>query len=98
MGLVRKVFLFYRDGFRAMVLGRTLWKIIIIKLVVMFGILKFFFFPDYLQTNFSTDRDRADHVLEMISRPASAGQGSVNEAVVALTVVPPSLQSQTPRR
>lgn len=98
MAPLRRVLHFYRDGFRSMVLGRTLWKIIIIKLVVMFGILKLFFFPDYLQTNFSTDRDRADHVLEMISRPVSIGSGATNEAVAALAVAPQTLQSQTPRR
>lgn len=98
MSLLRKVFHFYRDGFRSMVVGRTLWKIIIIKLVVMFGILKLFFFPDYLQTNFSTDRDRADHVLDMISRPVPVGDGSANEAVAALISVVPPFQSQTPRR
>ena len=57
------IFRFYRDGFRSMVIGRTLWKIIVIKLIVMFAVLKIFFFPDYLQTNFSTDQQRADHVL-----------------------------------
>jgi len=64
-----RVLEFYVSGFRSMVLGRTLWKIVIIKLVVMFGVLKFFFFPDYLQTNFSNDRQRADHVLESITGP-----------------------------
>jgi len=98
MAPFRKVFHFYRDGFRSMVLGRTLWKIIIIKLVVMFGILKLFFFPDYLQTNFSTDRDRADHVLEMICRPVPVGHGAEDEAVAAPLAAPPALQSQTPRR
>ena len=97
MALLHRVYYFYRDGFRSMVLGRTLWKIIIIKLVVMFGILKLFFFPDYLQTNFSTDRARADHVLDLISRPASVKDESGNEAA-ALIVEPPVLQSQITRR
>ncbi|MFV0439161.1 MAG: DUF4492 domain-containing protein [Desulfopila sp.] len=67
---VKRVYGFYRDGFRRMTLGRTLWKIIIIKLVVMFGILKLFFFPNYLNTNFETDKQRADHVIENITSPA----------------------------
>lgn len=61
------IFRFYQDGFRAMMLGRTLWKIIIIKLVVMFGILKLFFFPDFLQTTYANDSERADHVLHEIT-------------------------------
>lgn len=43
------VWQFYRDGFRSMKLGRTLWLIILIKLFVMFFILRLFFFPDFLK-------------------------------------------------
>lgn len=32
-----------------MTLGRTLWCIILIKLFIMFAVLKVFFFPSYLQ-------------------------------------------------
>ncbi|MDD2581020.1 MAG: DUF4492 domain-containing protein [Desulfuromonadaceae bacterium] len=63
----RQLYLFYREGFRSMVIGRTLWKIIIIKLFILFAVLKFFFFPNYLKENFSTDRDRAGHVLENLT-------------------------------
>lgn len=65
-----RVFRFYRDGFRSMTVGKTLWKIIIVKLIVMFAVLKIFFFPDFLATNFSTDEQRADHVIEQITKPA----------------------------
>lgn len=65
--LAKRVFGFYRDGFRRMTVGRTLWKIIIIKLIVMFGVLKLFFFPNYLKTNFETDELRADYVLEQLT-------------------------------
>lgn len=61
---------FYRDGFSSIALGTTLRKIILIKLLVRFDVLKLFFFPGYLSTNFSTDEQRADHVLEQIIKPA----------------------------
>jgi hypothetical protein len=32
----------------------------------MFAILKLFFFPNFLQTNFSTDEERSDYVLEQL--------------------------------
>ena len=64
------IFQFYLDGFRSMTVGRTLWKIILVKLFVMFFILKLFFFPNYLNTHFETDEQRADHVLDMITQPA----------------------------
>ncbi|MHB8123693.1 MAG: DUF4492 domain-containing protein [Desulfuromonadaceae bacterium] len=63
----KQLYLFYREGFRSMVVGRTLWKIIILKLFIMFAVLKIFFFPNYLKTNFSTERDRAGHVLENLT-------------------------------
>ena len=44
-----KVYDLYADGFRHMTLGRTLWTIIIIKLVVIFAILKVFFFPNFIK-------------------------------------------------
>lgn len=70
--LAKQLYLFYRDGFRAMVVGRTLWKIIAIKLFIMFAVLKLFFFPNYLNTNFTTENDRAGHVLENLTRSQSA--------------------------
>lgn len=61
-----RLYTFYRDGFRRMTLGRTLWKIIIIKLIVMFAVLKLFFFPDFLSTEFVNDQQRADHVFQQM--------------------------------
>ena len=69
--MFKRVFSFYYDGFRAMVVGRTLWKLIFIKLFIMFAILKTFFFPDFLATNFSTDAERADHVLQNLTQVAT---------------------------
>ena len=57
---------FYLDGFRRMTVGKTLWKVIIIKLIVMFAILKLFFFPNFLAENFQNDQQRADHVFQQL--------------------------------
>ncbi len=67
----KKVFGFYREGFARMTVGKTLWKIIIIKLLIMFAVLKLFFFPNFLKTNFETDKQRGDHVLEQLTRQVS---------------------------
>ncbi|MCI0522791.1 MAG: DUF4492 domain-containing protein [Bacteroidales bacterium] len=59
---------FYLDGFRTMSWwGRRAWLIIFIKLGIMFLILKLFFFPDFLKTNFSSDRERSDYVIEQLT-------------------------------
>ena len=70
--LPKQLYLFYRDGFRSMVLGRTLWKVLAIKLFIIFAVLKLFFFPNYLNNNFSTEHDRASHVLDNLTRTPSA--------------------------
>ena len=66
--IMKSIYTFYRDGFRNMVLGKKLWAIILIKLFIMFFILKLFFFPDYLNTNFVSDKEKGDYVLEQITR------------------------------
>jgi hypothetical protein len=60
---------FYVDGFRRMTVGRSLWKLIIIKIFIIFGIIKLFFFPNFLQTRFNNDNERAAYVMESLSRP-----------------------------
>lgn len=45
---IKKIFRFYLDGFRSMTVGKTLWAIILVKLFILFAILKVFFFPDFL--------------------------------------------------
>ncbi len=47
--LLVRIAKFYLEGFRSMTLGRTLWCIILLKLFIMFAVLKTFFFPSYLQ-------------------------------------------------
>lgn len=42
-----------------MTVGRKLWIMIIIKLIIIFGILKIFFFPDVLGNAGDSDTDRA---------------------------------------
>ena len=43
-----RTFDLYYDGFRHMTLGKTLWAVIIVKLIIIFIVLKIFFFPNYI--------------------------------------------------
>ena len=66
--LLTRIWNFCLDGFRSMTLGRTLWVIILLKLFVMFFILKMFFFPDFLGDH-PTDADKGTYVgNELIER------------------------------
>lgn len=60
-----RIFRFYYDGFRQMTLGRTLWAIILIKLFIIFAILKVFFFPNFLKEHVEEGHE-ADYVATQI--------------------------------
>lgn len=51
-----------------MKLGRRLWLIIAIKLLIMFGILKVFFFDETLNTKFDTPEKKSEFVIENLIR------------------------------
>lgn len=69
MNILKKIFQFYYDGFKGMTVGKKLWLIILIKLFILFFVLRLFFFPDFLGTNFSTDRERSDYVSDQLINP-----------------------------
>ena len=53
----------YQYGFSMMSKeSRTLWVIAVIKLIIMFGILKIFFFRDFLKTEFKNDEQRIEYL------------------------------------
>ncbi len=65
--MLKKIFNFYAEGFRNLSLySRKLWIIIIIKLVIMFAILKVIFFPDFLNSKYDTAKEKGDHVMEQL--------------------------------
>lgn len=68
---------FYADGFRNMTWGRNLWLIILIKLFIMFCVLRIFFFPDYLDRA-AADTGKEEYVSrELIRRASHTGTADV---------------------
>ena len=63
------IYRFYRDGFAAMRLGRTLWAVVTIKLIILFGAIKLLFFSETLHSRFDSDEARQEYV----SRQSAAG-------------------------
>lgn len=55
----------YYDGFRSMTIGRTLWLVIGIKLVIIFLVLKIFFFPNHIK-NHAEEGQEAEYVAEKV--------------------------------
>lgn len=62
-----RIYNLYDEGFRSMSLGKTLWAIILIKLFIIFFILRLFFLPDFLKQH--ADGDKASYVTnELVER------------------------------
>ena len=55
------VYRFYADGFRNMTLGKTLWAIILIKIFIMFAILRLIFFPNPF-SHMDSNREKGEYV------------------------------------
>ena len=66
-GFLYRVYDLYVDDFRHMRLGKTLWAIILIKLFIIFVVLKLFFFPNFLKQH--AKGDEASYVAtELVER------------------------------
>ena len=65
---LKDFFAMYVDGFKNLTWGRTLWIIIIIKLFIMFAILKVFFFPNYLNSRFDTKEEKSEYVSKELTK------------------------------
>jgi hypothetical protein len=68
--VMRKLFRFYYDGFISMSWwGRRVWIIILIKLFIIFIILKMFFFRDFLKEKYNSDEQKSEYVLDQLINP-----------------------------
>ena len=66
-GVFKNIFRFYYDGFSNLSSwGRKSWLIILIKLFIMFAILKVFFFNDFLESKFKNDTDKGNYVRDQL--------------------------------
>jgi hypothetical protein len=67
ISVVGRIFRFYFEGFRNMSWwGKRVWIIILIKLFVIFIILRIFFFQDFLKKKYSSDKQRSEYVLDQL--------------------------------
>ena len=66
--LLNRLFLFYYDGFGNMSRwSRKVWIIILIKLFILFAILKIFFFQNFLDKKFDNDKQRSEYVMDQLT-------------------------------
>jgi hypothetical protein len=65
--VAKSIFRFYYQGFQNMKVGRKLWAIILIKLIIIFVVIKLLFFPNFLKSNFKTDAERSNYVIKQLT-------------------------------
>jgi len=64
---INRVIRFYYDGFSSMSWwGKRVWMIIILKLFVIFIILKLFFFRDFLGEKHDSDEQKSEYVRDQL--------------------------------
>jgi len=66
--MFKRILFFYIDGFKNLSdLGKKLWVIIIIKLVVIFVVLKVFFFPT-INSTVKGEKEKANLYLNQLTK------------------------------
>jgi uncharacterized membrane protein len=66
MSTFANVFRFYLDGFRQMTLGRTLWALILLKVFIIFVVLRIFFFRPAMQG--MSEEEKTEAVAEKLTK------------------------------
>ena len=64
--ILQSVWNLYADGFRIMTWGRALWWLILLKVVILFLVLRMFFFQPVLSGK--TDEQKSEHVGKELMR------------------------------
>lgn len=64
--MIKRIINFYKEGFANMKLGKTLWIVVLVKLAVIFLVIKMFFMPDILNERISKGNE-ADYVSTQIT-------------------------------
>ena len=60
----KQILKFYIGGFRNMILGKTLWLIVLIKIAVIILIFKMLFFNETINTKFDSKNEKINFVYE----------------------------------
>ena len=67
MNRINSIYRFYIDGFKDMRVGKTLWKLIFIKLAVIFIFLNYFVHDKSIKTEYQTYDEKVNFVYKNIT-------------------------------
>lgn len=72
-------FTMFWEGFKSMTIGKVLWTIVIIKLIIMFLILRPFFFPNFLNSTFENEESKIEYLQQELYHVDESVPEEVNE-------------------
>jgi len=68
--ILSSIWKFYLEGFKNQnKWSRQIWLVILIKLFILFFVLKLFFFPNFLKSKYKTDQERSEYVIDQLTNP-----------------------------
>ena len=65
---IKNIYSFYINGFKNMTIGKTLWKLILIILLVIFLFLNYFIHDKSLNTEYKTYDEKVDFVYKNLTK------------------------------
>lgn len=65
---IKNIYSFYINGFKNMTVGKTLWKLILIKLLIIFLFLNYFIHDKSLNTEYKTYDEKVDFVYKNLTK------------------------------
>jgi hypothetical protein len=66
--MIKNIYHFYMDGFRSMRLGRTLWRLILVKLAVIVIVLNYLVYDRSLNSLYKTVGEKSDFVYRNLTQ------------------------------
>lgn len=64
MVTIKNIYNFYIEGFKNMKIGKTLWKIIFIKLFLIFTLLNYFIYDKSIKSEYKSSEQKFDFVYK----------------------------------
>ena len=58
----------YIEGFRNMTLGKTLWGIAIVKILIFIFVFKMLFFNETIHTKFDTEQEKINFMYQNLTK------------------------------
>ncbi|WP_321315399.1 DUF4492 domain-containing protein [Halarcobacter sp.] len=68
MNKYNKILNLYIDGFKNLTLGKTLWKIVIIKILIIFTILNLFIYDKSINSEYKSNSQKIEFVYKNLTK------------------------------